>query len=276
MNDDRDYAKPGPDKPDLLALSALVDNELSAAERAATLERLAIDTDAARRVADYRAQNAALKALFAIPQETTRCLVLRRHIPWWQRAGVAAAWLVVGVGLGPWLAPTLVSVFGLVLGSAPAWMAPRLPTDQVAFAQRANIAYAVYAPEQRHPVEVAADEKAQLVTWLSRRLGRSLVVPSLQEYGYALVGGRLLPGEAGPAAQFMYQNVAGERLTLYVTQFSRDTAAVGLLSDGGRNTFYWANQGMGYALSGQVPEIHLRPIALDVCGALGGHPESWR
>ncbi len=275
MNDDRDYAKPGPGEPDLLALSALVDNELSAAERAATLERLAVDTDAARRVADYRAQNAALKALFAMPT-TTRCLVLRRRVPWWQRAGVAAAWLSVGIMLGPLLGPTLGSVSGLVLGSAPNWMASRLSTDQVAFAQRANIAYAVYAPDQRHPVEVAADEKAQLVTWLSRRLDRSLVVPSLQEYGYALVGGRLLPGETGPAAQFMYQNTAGERLTLYVAQFSRDTAAVGLLSDGGRNTFYWANQGMGYALSGQVPETHLRPIALDVCGALGGHPEAWR
>jgi anti-sigma factor RsiW len=264
MNDDRDYAKPGPGEPDLRALSALVDDELSDAERAATLERLAVDADAARRVAHYRAQNAALKALFAMPQETTRCLVLRRRVPWWQRAGVAAAWLSVGILLGS------------VLGLASNWMAPRLSTDQVALAQRANIAYAVYAPEQRHPVEVAADEKAQLVTWLSRRLDRSLVVPSLQEYGYVLVGGRLLPGEAGPAAQFMYQNAAGERLTLYVTQFSRDTAAVRLLSDGGRNTFYWANQGMGYALSGQVPETHLRPIALDVCGALGGHPESWR
>jgi len=270
MNDDRDYAKPGPGEPDLRALSALVDDELSDAERAATLERLAVDADAARRVAHYRAQNAALKALFAMPQETTRCLVLHRRVPWWQRAGVAAAWLSVGIMLG--------SALGSVLGLTPNWILPSLSADQVAFAQRANIAYAVYAPEQRHPVEVAANEKekAQLVSWLSRRLDRSLVVPSLQEYGYALVGGRLLPGEAGPAAQFMYQNAAGERLTLYVTQFSRDTAAVGLLSDGGRNTFYWANQGMGYALSGQVPETHLRPIALDVCGALGGHPESWR
>jgi len=268
MNDDRDYAKPGPGELDLRALSALVDDELSAAERAATMERLAVDADAARRVADYRAQNAALKALFGMPQETTRCLVLHRRVPWWQRAGVAAVWLSVGIALG--------SALGSMLGLAPNWMGPSLSTGQVAFAQRANIAYAVYAPEQRHPVEVAANEKAQLVNWLSKRLDRSLMVPSLQEYGYALIGGRLLPGEAGPAAQFMYQNAAGARLTLYVTQFSRDTTTVRLLSDGGRNTFYWANHGMGYALSGQVPEAHLRPIALDVCGALGGNPESWR
>jgi anti-sigma factor RsiW len=29
------------------------------------------------------------------------------------------------------------------------------------------------------------------------------------------MGGRLLPAEDGPAAQFMYENGTGERLTLY-------------------------------------------------------------
>jgi len=52
---------------------------------------------------------------------------------------------------------------------------------------------------------------------LSKRLNRTLTIPSLHEYGFELVGGRLLPGEDGPAAQFMYQNANGERLTLYMT-----------------------------------------------------------
>ncbi|MBN3807150.1 anti-sigma factor, partial [Paraburkholderia sp. Ac-20336] len=121
----------------------------------------------------------------------------------------------------------------------------------------------------------AASEEEHLINWLSKRLNRPLSVPSLQEYGYALVGGRLLPGEAGPAAQFMYENAAGARLTLYVTGIARNETAFRLLRDGNRRTFYWVNDGMGYALSGAIAEGKLRTIAIDVCSALGGKPETW-
>ena len=43
----------------------------------------------------------------------------------------------------------------------------------------ALVAYAVYAPEVRHPVEVAATQQEHLVQWLSKRLGRPLKVPDL-------------------------------------------------------------------------------------------------
>jgi hypothetical protein len=33
---------------------------------------------------------------------------------------------------------------------------------------------------------------------------------------------------------------------------------------------------MGYALSGPIAEGKLRTIAIDVCSALGGKPESWQ
>ncbi|MEX3825110.1 anti-sigma factor, partial [Paraburkholderia sp. BR14262] len=141
--------------------------------------------------------------------------------------------------------------------------------------RRADIAYAVYSPEQRHPVEVGAADEEHLVAWLSRRLGKPLSVPSLAEYGYTLVGGRLLPGNTGPAAQFMYENDAGERLTLYVASSARDRDPVRLLRDGNRRTFYWSTERTGYALSGPQTEPKLREIALDVCGALGGKPGQW-
>ncbi|HEX7932653.1 MAG TPA: anti-sigma factor, partial [Paraburkholderia sp.] len=144
------------------------------------------------------------------------------------------------------------------------------------FAERADVAYAVYTPERRHPVEVAASEEEHLINWLSKRLNRPLSVPSLQEYGYSLVGGRLLPGEAGPAAQFMYENRAGARLTLYVSGTARDENAFRLFREGNRRTFYWISDGMGYALSGPIAEGKLRSIAVDVCSALGGKPEAWQ
>jgi anti-sigma factor RsiW len=111
---------------------------------------------------------------------------------------------------------------------------------------------------------------------LSKRLDRPLSVPSLQEYGYSLVGGRLLPGEAGPAAQFMYENPEGARLTLYVTGIPDNETAFRLFRDGNRRTFYWVSDHMGYALSGPISEGKLREMAIDVCGDLGGKPESWQ
>src|SRR2546422_8631539 len=50
-----------------------------------------------------------------------------------------------------------------------------------------------------------------LVAWLSKRVGARVRAPKLDEAGMALVGGRLLPGESGPVALFMYQTAAGDR-----------------------------------------------------------------
>jgi len=237
---------------DLRPLSAFADDELSATERAITLVRLATDLGAAGRVADYRVQKAALRALFGDPRDEPRCIVVHRRAPWWQQAGVAATWIAMGVALG----------------SSPGWVSANFAADPPVFAERADIAFAVYAPEQRHPVEVAAPPRDQLVNWLSRRLGQRLSVPSLREYGYSLIGGRLLPGESGPAAQFMYQNTVGSRLTMYIAAVPKDATAFRLFRHGNRSTFYWGSQGTGCALTGQVSEVQLRTMAIDACSML--------
>jgi len=284
MNNDHDSSLP--EEPDLRALSAFVDGELPAGERAAIEAQLAQQPQAAARVAAWRAQKAALQALCGAPQRSERSesvgpsvgqsdaddepafIVVRRPTPWWQRVGLAACWLAAGAGialaLGP-LAPRLTGGAWNGLGGQPP-----------SFAERADIPYAVYTPERRHPVEVAANEEEHLINWLSKRLNRPLSVPSLQEYGYSLVGGRLLPGEAGPAAQFMYENTSGARLTLYITGIARDETAFRLFRDGNRRTFYWVSDRMGYALSGPISEDKLRSIAIEVCSALGGKPEAWQ
>ncbi|WP_415774057.1 anti-sigma factor family protein [Paraburkholderia sp. J8-2] len=299
MNDDdlgheRDGAPPGaPDsgaEEDLAMLGAFVDGELPAGEREALQAHLANDPRAAARVAAWRAQKAALKALCEgsrvsgegeVPgadaaAATPAVLVLRPRVPWWWRAGIAAAWVAVGAGLSVTAALVVPQFAGLaperVADSAPGAVRSETPE---AFARRADIAYAVYSPEQRHPVEVGAADEAHLVAWLSKRLGKPLSVPSLAEYGYTLVGGRLLPGNTGPAAQFMYENDAGERLTLYVAGSAAERDPVRLLRDGNRRTFYWSTERTGYALSGPQTEPKLHEIALEVCGALGGKPGQW-
>jgi anti-sigma factor RsiW len=134
------------------------------------------------------------------------------------------------------------------------------------FARMAAIAHVVYSPEVRHPVEVGADQEAHLVAWLSKRIGASLRVPHLGEQGYTLVGGRLLPGlpdDRAPIAQFMYQDAKGQRLTLYVrtaADRSRETA-FRFAQEKNIGVFYWVDQKLGYALSGDIEKNELLRVA---------------
>src|SRR4030095_2666588 len=94
---------------------------------------------------------------------------------------------------------------GLLIGTLAGWeLHESRPTAApaadmgVAMARRAAIAHATYSPAVRHPVEVGADQEAHLIAWLSKRLGAPLRAPQLDEVGYSLVGGRLLPGDNSP------------------------------------------------------------------------------
>ena len=64
---------------------------------------------------------------------------------------------------------------------------------------------------------VSAAQQANLMQWLSKRPGKNLKVQVLAAQGYELVGGQLLSGGGSSArAQFMFQNPAGTRVTLYL------------------------------------------------------------
>jgi anti-sigma factor RsiW len=146
------------------------------------------------------------------------------------------------------------SVIGFVLRGEPAH--ERATGLAIAtLPHMAAVAHVVYTPEVRHPVEVAADQEAHLVAWLSKRLGAQLKPPQLSEAGYQLVGGRLLPGDQGEVAQFMYENQDKIRLTLYTQPQVASKATVADASfryanEKGIDVFYWTEGRFGYALSG--------------------------
>ena len=218
----------------------------------------------ALRVAAYRQQNAALHRAFdawltePAPPALSMSVTSTAHnrARWYWGAAVAAS-LVIGVAAG-WQLRALTGNGGSV--AAPA------------FARQAAVAHVVYSPEVRHPVEVGANEEAHLVAWLSKRLGTPLRIPQLTEQGYALVGGRLLPGQPderaekslmAPVAQFMYQDAKGLRLTLYVrtnADASRETA-FRFAQEKNIGVFYWVDQKLGYALSGDVEKSELLRVA---------------
>jgi anti-sigma factor RsiW len=180
-----------------------------------------------------------------------------------------AAAVLLAFGLG-W------SSHGLLPGlSGPSATLAKSRVEQE-FVRQAGFAHAVYLPEKRHPVEVLATEQEHLVQWLSKRLGRPLKIPNLEPQGFALVGGRLLPGESGARAQFMFQNLQGQRITLYLGALEKSTNPADLQAtqfrfepDAAVPSFYWAEQGFGYALSGQVDKATLMALANSVFGQIG-------
>ena len=89
------------------------------------------------------------------------------------------------------------------------------------------------------------------MAWLSKRLGAPVRAPKLEAVGYSLVGGRLLPGDNGPVAHFMYQCNRGTRITLYVrteAAGNRETA-FRYARENNVGVFYWVDRKLGYALS---------------------------
>jgi len=139
------------------------------------------------------------------------------------------------------------------------------------FAQRAAIAHVVYSPDVRRPVEVGADQEQALVTWLTKRMGSAVRAPSLGSLGYQLIGGRLLPGEKGPVAQFMYGAPGGQRLTLYVTrEVSGQDTSFRFGKDGAVNVFYWVEDHFGYAIAAGADRDALMKVSQEVYRQLKG------
>jgi anti-sigma factor RsiW len=126
------------------------------------------------------------------------------------------------------------------------------------------VAHATYSPEVRHPVEVGADQEPHLVAWLSKRLGTQLRAPKLEAVGYSLIGGRLLPGERGPAAHFMYQCNRGTRVTLYVRSdmAPNRSTAFRYSRESNVDVYYWVDSRLGYAVSsGDISKENLLNVA---------------
>lgn len=126
-------------------------------------------------------------------------------------------------------------------------------------------AHLTFVNEVIHPGEVQAAEEDHLLKWLSNRLGEDILAPDLASAGFSLLGGRLLSNMGHNAGQFMYENSAGARITLYVTP-TPDAAEVAFkfLELNGLEAFYWVDKDMSYALVGQVNKDTLRGLAIEV------------
>lgn len=240
--------------PGLEELNAYVDGELDEPRRAALEAHLANCPEDAQRVAGYRRGDELLRTAFdelyrgqPLPERIQGRLRQRRNRRLLRLSGLAASvTLVAAMAFGAW------------------WLHGSHVSDQdVELAHTASTAYRLYAvgPAARTSAQ-APRGREELSRWLSNQIGKPMRVPDLDALGFRLVGVRLLPGAAAPAAQLVYQDSAGRRVACYfVARNAPDQEQLHFVREGSVQTFYRVDEDLGYAVSGELNRTELRAIA---------------
>ncbi len=244
-------------------LHAYVDNELPA-ERCSDVEAwLAAHPEDAARVQSWRAMAERLHARYdsVLDEPVPKRLELE------QLASPPRRWVVGSAAA---------ALIAFVAGGGVGWIAHGASSTPSAFQTimgEALDAHRLYVVEVRHPVEVPGAERAHLQQWLTRRCGWKVHAPDLDSVGLKLVGGRLLPGAAGPASFLMYEGPSGERFTVYAAKATVEATQMRYASQGRDSALFWAERGVGFVVSGSSDRDRLTQIAklvYDQSEKLGG------
>lgn len=240
-------------------LQASVDGALDGQRMAEVAAYLAEHPAEAQRIDTYSKQRAMLRAALQpiadepVPPELNLSRLISAH------AGARRPRSVVG-----W--QSLAAALLLSIGGAGGWAlrGPAVPPKAgiASLAREAAESYAVYAPDLGRPVEIKANEEAQLVKWGSRRLERPVSVPDLSGSGFQFIGGRVVPTPHGPAVLYMFDNGKGVRLVMLTRNMAidRDTP-MRQQAQGPIGSVSWSRDGLGFSLVGPLAPSALHPIA---------------
>ncbi len=240
-------------------LHGFVDGALDEAREAEVCAYLETHPDIAARIDSYGRQRLDLRtALGAIAEEPIPSRLNLSHLlkarkpgrlPLWRMAAAAVVLLVAG-GSGGWM------LHGMY----------RHPGEGiVALADEAADSFATYAPDRIRPVELRADNMAELVDWATQRMGRKPVVPDLSGSGYRLMGGRMISTSHGAGLMLMYDDDRGTRLVVLTRPMLADqNKPMAPHAEGNVEGWSWASGGMGYSLVGALPADILHPLADDI------------
>jgi anti-sigma factor RsiW len=267
-------------------LHAYVDGTLSGERRADVERALEQNPELAARISDYFSLNGLLHERYdrvlsePVPKRLLTSEPRRSRLAAnWPRfaaqfAGMAAT-LALGLGIGMHrndLIPPVAIDRTDPGAETQGGNRPVSADSAEGFARQAALAHVVYMPAIDRPSDMSADREQDFVQWLANRLGTQVHPPMLSKSGFMLSGGRLLPGDDGPTAQFMYRGPNGERVTLCIShrRENANTTAFKLYQAGPVNVFYWVDGDFGYAVSGGIDRKELLQLAHDVYAQLTG------
>ncbi|SFR45659.1 Transmembrane transcriptional regulator (anti-sigma factor RsiW) [Yoonia tamlensis] len=241
-------------------LHAFVDGQLDDADMAIVEAYLNENPDALDDVTAWEQQNAAINALYPA-RDTPPSMPALPTEPANTNAPSGLSWAAIAA-----------SVMMLAVGLAGGWIARGNQTNPALIAslvQEAVQAHAVYSIDPHRPVEVAASDEETLIRWLSNRVGEPLQAPDLTTNGFTLVGGRLVSATEGPAAQFMYEDATGKRITLFAVKGATgQLASFNYNQTGDTGSFYWEDANLSYAIVGDVDREALNQLAISIYNQL--------
>jgi anti-sigma factor RsiW len=236
---------------------AYADGLLPEERRASVAAALAGNPERAADVAAWQRQNETLRGLYpVVARDSTPAALSPHRIGRDIRTGrarnlrmaVAATLLVAAGGLAGW--------FGRELAAG-------VPQAGFSLVGEAMAAHSLYTREVVHAVEVKADQEQHLASWLSKRLDRPLVIPDLRQEGLAFIGGRLLPANGGPAAQYMYEDEGGNRVTFYIVPApGKAETALRYVSGDGLVSYLWTDNALDCAIVSDLPRERVQQIAM--------------
>jgi anti-sigma factor RsiW len=242
-------------------LSAYLDGALSPAEAAGIEARLMSDPDLRAEFEALEAANRAAEeefaAMLAIPVPLAMARAIEtapaRAAPAPLPPRRAPAWLSLAAGLG---LLAVGSGGGYMLGQRQAVPAP---ADWVA-----DVAayHAIYARQERHLVEVAANEADHIRTWFASQTGIDAPIPDFSAQGLEFQGARLLVAAGQPVAQLMYRDAQGIVVALCFTASDKpptDSAAPRAFE--GFDALVWGKPGARFVLIGPEGDPRLPALA---------------
>jgi anti-sigma factor RsiW len=240
-------------------LQAYVDGRLDASRSVLVAQYLEQNPGAAARIAAYIEQSHDLRAaLTSIAAKPVLASIRETRPDVAHRVGRPLPWVAVAAAI----------LLAVMVGGGGGWfirsqMAPPQLAGIPALTEEAVANHLIYTEDHGRPVELAANQEADLVRWLSKRLNTSLKVPDLTSVGYRFLGGRLAATDYGPAAMLMYEDASGNRLTIFtrpMLQAQKPTRTMPISADG-IHGFAWTCDGLGYSVLATDAGTDLRSVA---------------
>lgn len=242
--------------PEQSRLHAYVDGQLDGDTQREVEEFLTSNSEAREQVEDYQRINDLLRQHYdpVLDEPVPDSLRIQRR-PRINRpvffSQMAAAIAILAIGLVSGLYLGLNLNVGPVIAESEA---DHIVGEVVA-------AYSIYTPEVHHPIEVPGSQKEYLVAWLSKRMGRQIIAPQLNNHDMRLLGGRLLAFDDGPGALLMYEDPHGQRIVFYACHSSEKSSAFHYAKQEDVSVFYWVDSSITYAIAGEIEKERLRPMA---------------
>ncbi len=119
----------------------------------------------------------------------------------------------------------------------------------------------MYAEQERHLVEVSAEEAEHIQTWLTNTVGTDVRIPDLTSAGLTFEGGRLLVAAGRPVAQLMFTDASGQVVALCVISSGSPQDGFETRQLNGFEMVSWGSDGANFVVVGDDERPDLQDIA---------------